>query len=617
MFVDLLAKGHTIGQAAKAIGVTEETYRYHRKRDSAFAARADAARSGSRNERVDLDRSSVPDFPEFCERYLGMRLFWHQLQWFDILEGRAPRDLHPAQVYEPRDPDLLCVNTPPEHAKSTTITRAYVAWRIYRDPNVRIIIASKRAGLANQFLGAVKQILTHPAYHELNEAFGPPAGWDDESQRWAQDAIYVSDAVRDPQEKDPTVQALGIGGSIYGARADLIILDDCVDNSNANDHEKQMHWLETEVMSRLVEGGKLILIGTRLAQKDLYGEILKASRKVDEENVEADDEDEVGVTGWTYFAQPAILEGAEKPSDIVTLWPRTNIPSNANSVPDADGLYPKHDGIRLTRKRRVMSPERWARVYQQAQVADDQVFQPADVEACTEGRRPGIIPSGTNLGRREGMHGLYVVAGVDPAAAGFTAITVYGVDFATRTRHVIDVVNKARMQPDDMKQTIRDLTDLYNVKSWRVERNAFQDFLVRDIELTQWMASRGVEWSGHITGKNKWDEELGVAAMASLFKARLITLPSPRTEALKAMVEQLTTWSPDAPKRQKTDIVMSLWFAELKAQDLLLNARVEDERLYARNPFLPRGVTRDLANGTGSGFNHFYTNTGFEDRTAG
>lgn len=33
-------------------------------------------------------------------------------------------------TYNPGEPDLLICNTPPEHAKSTTLTVNYVVWRI-------------------------------------------------------------------------------------------------------------------------------------------------------------------------------------------------------------------------------------------------------------------------------------------------------------------------------------------------------------------------------------------------------------------------------------------------------------------------------------------------------
>ncbi len=53
---------------------------------------------------------------------------------------------------------------------------------------------------------------------------------------------------RTSTEKDPTVQALGIGGQVYGARANLIILDDCVTGANAHEWAKQLEWIQKEVV---------------------------------------------------------------------------------------------------------------------------------------------------------------------------------------------------------------------------------------------------------------------------------------------------------------------------------------------------------------------------------
>jgi hypothetical protein len=561
--LDLLAKGHSVERACDALKVTRGTYNYHRSADPGFKAQADAilARAkGDHTANVQAGRPEVPDFPEFCEM-LGMSLFPHQLQWFDILEGREPRDLHESMQWEPGDPDLLVVNTPPFHAKSMTITIMYATWRIYCDPNVRILIVSKAQRLAEAFLLAIKQRLTHPKFQPLWAKYGPPGGWDNNSQSWKQNLFYVSDDVRDPEEKDPTCQALGIGGAIYGARADLIILDDCVDNGNAHEFEKQKHWVETEVLSRVPDGGKLIVVGTRMAPKDLYSALLEDSGADDFEEGDR----------WTYFAQPAVLEYADNPEDWQTLWPRTNMPPDKKGThsPGPDGMFPMWDGPRLRKRRSKMDPARWSRVFMQHAVAEDQTFQPTDVTACQQGRQPGIIPDDPALGRRGGMSGLYVVAGLDPAAGGFTAMTVLGVDRIAGMRHVIDVWNKKAATMAEIVDTVKDFTTRYGIREWRVEDNAFQHHFATDPDITAWMAARGVIWSSHTTGKNKHDAELGVAAMSGLFKNRLVTLPRTSKESVRAMIEQLTTWAPKLPKSQKTDVVMSLWFAELRAITLL------------------------------------------------
>jgi hypothetical protein len=185
----------------------------------------------------------VPDFPEFCEVYLDQPVPEHHLRTLDLMEGRDPRNLHPAMVFRKGRHNLLLINYPPDHAKSTCFSVNYPTYQIVKDPNTRGAIISKTGNLARQFLGAVKNRLTNPRYSELQKAFAPEGGFEGES--WTQSAIFVGG--RDSGEKDPTLQALGMGAAVYGARLDWVVLDDCIDTSNAHRFEEQMQWLSTEV----------------------------------------------------------------------------------------------------------------------------------------------------------------------------------------------------------------------------------------------------------------------------------------------------------------------------------------------------------------------------------
>jgi hypothetical protein len=74
-------------------------------------------------------------------------------------------------------------------------------------------------------------------------------------------------------------------------------------------------------------------------------------------------------------------------------------------------------------------------------------------------------------------------------------------------------------------------------------------------------------------------------------KRNLIELPSTHgQESVKQFVEQAVTWHPAAPKTQKTDILMSLWFAELACRDRVA-AMTSYGNSHVRNPFATR---RDL-----------------------
>lgn len=580
-FLELYAKGYSVPDALAAVGRTRQTYKLWRKNDGAFAAKVDRIRSEPTARTED-----VPDFPAFSQDFLGMRVFPHMLNVQDLIEGREPRWTHPSMVYERGEPDLCIVNMPPEHGKSATLTVNYVVWRINKDPGIRVIVVSKTQAMASKFLYAIKTRLTHRTYTDMHQAFGPRGGWDKDSESWSQTRIYVNQGEETSGEKDPTVEALGIRGHIYGARADLIILDDCVDLTNAHEYEKQIEWIQSEVMSRISASGALLVVGTRLASTDLYSELRNPKRYPDEESP------------WTYFAMPALLEAADEPEDWETLWPRSDRPEHGArgdmAVQDEDGLYPKWDGKRLFKKRKRMTPRTWSLVYQQQQVADDSVFDADAVAGVINGNRlTGLIPKGMVNCRDNGMEGLIVVAGLDPAMAGHTAAVVIGLDVTTQKRYILDVHNKAGMTPDGIRELIKDWTTKYGIVEWRIEKNAFQSMLTQDREVREFLAGRGCILREHFTGSNKWDSDFGVASLTMLFygwqdKKALVELPSTyRAEGVKALVEQLISWAPEVPKGHKTDCVMAFWFAELACRDRVM-AMSAYNRTHAANPFLTR-----------------------------
>ena len=576
-------------ESVTSLGFSVQTYEMWRKEDRTWAEQVSQA---LRLSKILMSRGKSvvrqvedPGFAAFSERFCRAQVFPHMQNVVDLLEYREPSWLHPSMSYTRGERDLIIVNMPPEHGKTASLSINYVTYRIAMNPNIRVLIVSKTQQMAQKMLFAVKERLTAPSFSELIEEYAPRGGFNGGGAKWTQDTIYINPEVRDSGEKDPTVQALGIGSHIYGARADLIILDDCVDNLNAHDYEKQMDWIQSQVLSRLGQNGVMMLVGTRLASRDLYMEIQNESLYPE------------NVSPWTALSMPAVLEFAERTDDWVTLWPRTNLPdvNDRSEQPDADGLYPKWDGPRLSKKRGRMTPNLWARVYQQAQVTEDTVFDPEAVRGCTNGHRNiGLIPAGRHGCRPDGMAGLVCVAGLDPATAGYTAMVVIGLDVRTKKRYVLDVFNKSGCKPDEIREGIYRFTEKYNVVEWVVETNGFQGFLAQDREVNQFLTNRGAMVRPHHTGVNKQDPDFGVSAMSGLFTGwregnNLIELPSSHmSEPLKALVEQLCLWAPEvSQKKQKTDAVMALWMAELACQRRVDMASTYNKR-HQTNPFLTR-----------------------------
>ena len=607
-YVEARRQGMKIQDACRIAKRTEKSVEYWRKTDPEFRARADQAQDLAKAEGDDTASKTRVSFEVFCEQYLDMRLFWHQLQWADLLEKQIPRDLHPSETFIKGDPSRVVINTPPFHAKSMTISIAWVTYRICMDPNVRIIIVSQTEKMAKKFLGAVKNRLTHPRYTRLQQTFGPVGGYQATADSWSATEIYIGAQKRDSGEKDPTVQALGMGGQIYGARADIVVMDDCVTGKNAHLWEDQIEWLNTEVDSRIEEDtGICVVVGTRIRPEDLYVKLRDPEdwSEVDDDVVHDGESEE---RPWTYLSQPAVLEFSDKPGGWATLWPRSTQPwskTQPDEGTDTDGtpLFSRWDGTRLARKRR-RGARIWSLVYMQQDVADDAVFPAHAVAKCTNPyRNMGRMTPGALNQRRRGMDGLYVVAGLDPAAAGHTAMVVLGIDRETRMRYVLYAVNQARMAPHDMRAKILQLTDDIGIHEWVVEKNAYQGAIARDEALTAPLQSRNVRIREHQTHGNKWDEDLGIAAMAQLFgeyddsKVELMEpmielASSQNAHAMKSLVEQLVTWQPNAAKTQKTDLVMALWFAELRAKELT-SQMAGGRRAHAPNRFAsPRSLER-------------------------
>ena len=581
-----LEMGLTVEQACRRANRSPRTYdgwmlRYPSFKEKVAAIRRLHERGGEAPTTTE-DGATI-SFSEFRRKYLKRDTFPHQQQWIDVLEGREPVFIHPSITYEPGQQEMVIVNTAPYHSKTVTLSVDYPVYRMCLDPNVRILLISKTQGMSKKYLYEIKTILTHPMYRELQIDFGPSGGWKASADAWTATMIYLGQELRDSGEKDPTIEALGIGGHIYGARADLIIVDDPVDGENAAGFERQIDWLQREVLSRLTADGTCIIAGSRVSPIDLYSEIRNPERYFD------------GESPWTYLAQPALLVGADDPKDWVTLWPRTNVVCGCRATcrghkdPDEDGLYPKWDGPHLAKRRATLDTSKWSMVYQQQIVADDAVFQPHLVtNAINQLRMAGPLKAGVPGHPTTGDLGHYKIGGMDPAMVGNTAAVVLSVDRADGKRYVLDVHDQPAMTPAAIKALIKSWTEKYQLHEWRIEKNAFQQYLTQDAELREWLASRGCVLKEHHTGVGKWDSEFGVASLAPLFGdverntgkvilEPLIELPATkRHEAAKRLVEQLVTWTPEAARKQrgtKTDIVMALWFAEIRAREIATDGK--------------------------------------------
>ena len=157
----------------------------------------------------------------------------------------------------------LIISMPPRHGKSMTVTQTFPSWFIGKDPDRRVIEVSYSNELARKF-GRENRRKIEEFGQEL---FNVAVSRDNASvTNWG---IYGCGG---------GMVSAGVGGSITGEGADLLIIDDPVKNrqeAESGTYRENLwsEWQDT-LMSRLHPGGRVVVIMTRWHEDDLAGRII-------------------------------------------------------------------------------------------------------------------------------------------------------------------------------------------------------------------------------------------------------------------------------------------------------------------------------------------------------
>jgi hypothetical protein len=174
-------------------------------------------------------------------------------------------------LYEALTNDNIVIHIPMEHAKSTWFSLVLPLWFLINDRNTYGCILSNTATQATGFLSAIKWHIEHN--EKFREDF--PEIRPDYKSKWAENEINII-RDKDKQSKDYTMVAKGTGNAILGARFEWIIADDILDLENTAteiQRNKVRKWWNQTVDSRIIEGGRKIIIGTLQHDKDLLVEL--------------------------------------------------------------------------------------------------------------------------------------------------------------------------------------------------------------------------------------------------------------------------------------------------------------------------------------------------------
>ena len=171
----------------------------------------------------------------------------------------------------------LIVNMPPRSLKSFYASVALPAWALARRPKSKIMCVAGDVGLAEDHHRLSLKLMTHPNYRSLF-----PHVRISESNR----------TIRMAHGGSRSAHVASPGGGLTGRGADIIIIDDPLGASYADDdnhREGTNLWYDRNVYQRLnnKKDGVIIVVMQRLHVDDLTGHLLKKG-------------------GWTHLRFPAI-----------------------------------------------------------------------------------------------------------------------------------------------------------------------------------------------------------------------------------------------------------------------------------------------------------------------
>ena len=217
----------------------------------------------------------------------------------------------------------LMVFMPPRMGKSELCSVQFPPWFLGRNPTKDIIASSYSGELASSFGRKARNIASTTDFKRI---FGIGLAEDSQSAAsWSTD-------------KGGSYLAVGVGGSITGRGASVLLIDDPHKNREEADspqiRDKIWDWYRSTAYTRLSPDGAVVLIMTRWHDDDLAGRLLAEER--------------AGGDKWEVVSLPAIATHHEAyRASGEALWPK------------------KFSFERLSEIRRVLGAYEWSSLYMQ------------------------------------------------------------------------------------------------------------------------------------------------------------------------------------------------------------------------------------------------------------
>lgn len=176
------------------------------------------------------------------------------------------------QSFYESDDEVMIINLPPRHGKSRT-AGLFVEWVLGKDQSQKVMTGSYNETLSTTFSKNVRNDIQEVKADANKLVFSDVfPGISIKQGDGAMNLWSLEEGYNNYLATSPTGTATGFGAS-------LMIIDDLIKNAeeanNETTKEKHWSWFTDTMLSRLEEGGKIIIIMTRWASDDLAGRALE------------------------------------------------------------------------------------------------------------------------------------------------------------------------------------------------------------------------------------------------------------------------------------------------------------------------------------------------------
>lgn len=154
-------------------------------------------------------------------------------------------------------------SVPPQHGKSRLLAVRTTAWLMGRKPGIAVALTGFSHDLLKGFLREIKAIMETPAYRRIFPGIEPVFGLDTASE------VEFSNG--------STIVCKSAGSKLTGRRVDWLVVDDAhagrAEAESALQRRRVIEWYFADCVTRLSNGAKVLIIGTRWHPNDLIGHL--------------------------------------------------------------------------------------------------------------------------------------------------------------------------------------------------------------------------------------------------------------------------------------------------------------------------------------------------------